>query len=271
MGLHATCVVFDRRRSRLELYMPLMDDLLKLNDVDREMRQLQGQLNTATRYFNTQQQKVDELEQRTKELKTRCKQHQASAGNFEIEVQAINDRMDKLREELNSAVTNKQYTALLAELNTIKLQRSEVEDQILKEMNAIEEANSGIAVLNEQATERTTVRDRAKDQLDTRNDQLKSGIDDLKTRRAEAAEGIDPKAISVFDQVADMYEGEAISEVAELNRRHREYACGECNIQVPFEQVSLLLSGSNSLVRCPACFRILSIHEDLRAGLVGKK
>jgi predicted nucleic acid-binding Zn-ribbon protein len=68
-----------------------------------------------------------------------------------------------------------------------------------------------------------------------------------------------------------MYEGEAISEVAELNRRHREYACGECNIQVPFEQVSLLLSGSNSLVRCPACFRILSIHEDLRAGLVGKK
>ena len=68
-----------------------------------------------------------------------------------------------------------------------------------------------------------------------------------------------------------MYEGEAISEVAELNRRHREYACGECNIQVPFEQVSLLLSGSNSLVRCPACFRILSIHEDLRVGLVGKK
>ena len=117
--------------------MPLMEDLLKLNDVDREMRQLQGQLNTATRYFNTQQQKVDELEQRIQELKTRCKQHQASAGNFEIEVQAINERMDKLREELNSAVTNKQYTALLAELNTIKLQRSEVEDQILKEMNAI--------------------------------------------------------------------------------------------------------------------------------------
>ena len=143
--------------------------------------------------------------------------------------------------------------------------------KILKEMNAVEEAESEIATLREQETERGSVRDRAKQQLEDRQSELQTGIDDLTSQRAVAAGNIDPKTISIFDEVANMYDGEAIAEVAELNRRHREYACGECNIQVPFEQVSILMGSGDTLVRCPACSRILSIHEELRAGLVGKK
>jgi hypothetical protein len=43
--------------------------------------------------------------------------------------------------------------------------------------------------------------------------------------------------------------------------RHREYACGACNIEVPFETYARLASNSNEAVQCRACTRILFLSD----------
>ena len=117
--------------------MTLMVRLLHLYHVDAQLRGLRSRLDSAERYLGAQERLRTEVEQRRDELVTRRKHLQAAVANHEMEVKSIDERLEKLRDELNSSVTNKQYTAVLNELNNVKLQRGEVEDRIIEHMESI--------------------------------------------------------------------------------------------------------------------------------------
>ena len=70
--------------------------------------------------------------------------------------------------------------------------------------------------------------------------------------------------------MADTYDGDAMAQVEEIDRRHRDYACGSCHMTVPFENVAVLLSGADTLVRCSACDRILYMQEETKGALAKK-
>jgi hypothetical protein len=63
-----------------------------------------------------------------------------------------------------------------------------------------------------------------------------------------------------------------MSEITIVDLRHREFACGECNIELPFETYARLSSNSDSVIQCKACARILYLAESNRpAGEKGAK
>ena len=100
--------------------MTLMERLTSLYRVDQQLRGLQTRLDSAQRYFSGQQKQLDVVRERLEELRTRRRHHQARIGNFETEGATIDQQVEKFRNDLNSATTNKQYTAVLSELDTVK-------------------------------------------------------------------------------------------------------------------------------------------------------
>ncbi len=250
--------------------MSLMERMLKLYRVDAQVRGLRKRLDSAERYYKAQSNLLAEVEQRQEELRNRKKHIQARIGNLETEGATFDGQLEKFRGDLNSAVTNKQYSAVLTELNTVKVERSKLDDIILEEMSETEEIEKEIELVKELHAERAKIRDVAESQFKQRGEDVGARLAELETEREEAAVEVQGSAMAVFEEMADAYEGEAMATVDEVNRRHREYACGACNIHLPFEQVVSLMSPVTELVRCPACGRILYMQEELRGELTPK-
>ncbi len=251
--------------------MALIESLLNLYRVDAQVRSLQGRLDSAQRYYDAQNQQILQLNQSLEETTTRKRHLQATVANFESEIAGIDARIEKLRDELNNAVTNKQYNALLGELNTMKSDRGKIEENVLAEMEQIEALDAEITQLDAQIVERQKLRDVAEAQLKERQQDVGQRLEELQQERKQAAVGIPSEVLEVFDELGDVHDGEAMAEVEEINRRHREYACGECNMHMPFELISTLHNSADALVRCPACGRILYIQEEMRGSLAAKK
>ncbi|MHC5003205.1 MAG: zinc ribbon domain-containing protein [Planctomycetota bacterium] len=244
-----------------------MNSLLHLYQVDSQVRGLRSRLDAAKRYHQAQTRQLEDLLQQQTELEARRLHTQATIANLETETAGIDEHIEKLRDELNSAVTNKQYTALLTELNTFKSQRSDIEERELREMEVVEQLVAQKAELDGQIAERQKVRDVAAEQLREREAEIGERLAELEKERETAAAGVPSDALSVFDDAANVHEGEAMAPIDEIDRRSRDYACGACHMTLPFEHVAVLLSGGDTIVRCTACSRILFMQEETRGAL----
>jgi predicted nucleic acid-binding Zn-ribbon protein len=250
--------------------MGLVDSLLNLYRVDVQVRGLRSRLNAAERHLSIQSKHLSDLQHQQQELQTRRRHLQAQIGNLEVETKAIDQRLEKLRDELNNASNNKQYAALLTELNTVKSSRVGLEDRTLQDMEQVEKIQQQLAAVETQISERIKLRDHAQAQLDERRNDVGHRLAELETERQAAAAVVPVQPLAVFDELADDFEGEAMAPIEEVDRRHREYACGACNMHIPFEQISQLTSRSGDLVRCPSCTRILYMQEEMRGTLAKK-
>jgi predicted nucleic acid-binding Zn-ribbon protein len=241
--------------------MALVDSLLTLYRVDSQVRGLRSRLDSAQRYFKTQEEQLTALVQQQQEMHTRKRQVQAALATLELEIKSIDERLEKLRGELNSAPNNKQYTAVLTELNTVKASRTALEDRVLSHMEQLETIDAQFETIDGQIAERTKVRDLANSQYGERKTDVGARLSELEHEHEKAAAVIPANVLQVFEEVADLHEGEAMAAVEEIDRKHREYACGACNMHLPFELVSKLSSKTDMLVRCAACGRLLFLQE----------
>jgi predicted nucleic acid-binding Zn-ribbon protein len=250
--------------------MSLMESLAKLHRVDSQLRALRGRLESAETYFKAQSRQVENIDHEREELHSRERQIRAHVANLENEMAAMDDRLEKFRSDLNAAVTNKQYSAVLSELNTVKTARAKVEESILAEMEKIEELQQRFKELEERFAERLKIRDAAQVQLEQRKEDVGARLGELEAERANAADAVPPHELAIFDELSETFDGEAMAAVEEVDRRHRSYACGECNMHMPFEKVVALMGEPKELVRCPACGRILYMEEKVRGALAPK-
>ena len=103
--------------------------LLKLYRADQALREAGAKLNAVTRDVRAQEARNTQLKARLEAAQTRLKELQSRNANNELELKVRGEHIDKLRDRQSSAVNNKEYQALLVEINTAKVDRA-VEAQV---------------------------------------------------------------------------------------------------------------------------------------------
>jgi predicted nucleic acid-binding Zn-ribbon protein len=183
---------------------------------------------------------------------------------------AIDERTAKLRDQMNRATSNKEYSALLTEVNTLKADKSKIETAALERMTKLDEIRSEIEALRADRDERIKMRAVAESQRDERAAEVKQRLEELQKERAEAASGVPTEALQIFETRSEIDPEEIMAPVEEHSRRNFEYACGACQVMLPMETVSTLL-GSGELTKCVSCGVILYLDESLREAMSAKK
>jgi uncharacterized protein len=170
-----------------------------------------------------------------------------------------------LREQMNSAKTNKEYKALLTEVNTLKADRSRIETGALEQMTRSDELTKLLAELEAQHAEREKLQKVAADDRGKKAEENKDRVSELEAQRKQYADDVPADVMAIYAALLQQKGDEAMAPVEELDRRRHEYTCGACQMAVPMETVSTLMSGRSSgapITRCVSCGSILYLEQE---------
>lgn len=243
--------------------MAVTEKLLKLYRVDAQIRGLRSRVEQSEAYLSAQTKKWNDLQRLRSELQAQNRQLQANIANLEMEAKAKDDRINTLREQMNQAKTNKQYSALLLELNTLKVDKDKLETQALEEMTRVDKIKTQIEEYEKQIADREKIKSVAENEVKDRRGEIAQRLEELEREQSAAKSEVPAEALNAFKTAADLNEGDPMAEIVEEDRRRMEFSCGACNIQLPVEKVSRILS-RGELISCPSCRRILYMGEEIR-------
>ena len=178
----------------------------------------------------------------------------------------LESRIGKLREQMNNAKTNKEYQTFLVEINTLKLQKSELETQALERMGKIDELKGRLAGLDSQIAERQRVHKVAAEERNQRADEIQHRVAELRAERTRLAGEAPGPALRIYEELLAQRDEEAMAPVEIQDRKRHEFTCGGCMMSLTVETVSALL-GHGRLTRCTSCGCILYMSEEAREAM----
>lgn len=249
--------------------MGITAQLLRLYRVDQQIRGLRSRLDSAQRYLKAQDTQLTEIDKSLKSLKAQAQRLEAEAANDENEVKSAESRIATLRERMNNARTSKEHSALLAEINTIKADKSLVETRALESMTKVDEIRTAVEQKTAEHAERAKVRGVALADRDARASEIKDRLTELEAERKAAVADVPANALASYNELKNLGIEDIMAPVEEIDRRRMEYNCGACYTLLPAEHVNVVLRRVD-YTQCPNCKAILYMADEMRDAIQSK-
>ncbi|KPK46266.1 MAG: hypothetical protein AMK74_00755 [Nitrospira bacterium SM23_35] len=210
-----------------------------IEDFPRKIEEAESPLHESQKVLNTRKQESDTFEKR--------KRHKEQA------LEDLNEKINRLKARTGEIKTNKEYQALLKEIETVEHDRSSIEDDILAVMEDSD------ALWKQMKTEEQNLRaasetvEALKKRIETEKAELEKELVTLKKLRAGVVEATDSDVYDQYIMLLEIYHGHAVSEV-------REEICQGCNMNIP-PQLFVEIKKNEDIYHCPQCRRILYYRE----------
>lgn len=222
--------------------------LLKVQDVDRELRGLEEAKSKYPVEISERQATVAQAEQRLTELKESLEELDKEQRHHEREIETAREQLKKLEERFAEVTTNKEYDALQMEIEACKNRISDSESQILRILETAEETREQSAMETQEVEEVRQSQQSRIDELQGKLDSLQSEVDGVVSRRDIAIKGIDPELLTEYQRGGNT-RGIRIAAV-------RKGSCGVCYRQLPAQQRSNTRR-NDQIIHCESCGSIL--------------
>jgi uncharacterized protein len=228
---------------------PELSRLIQLQRAENELRRLEDELSSVPRRRSALERELAQERARLDEAKTAHEACQKSRRRHEAELQDLEAKRSRHKEQLMEVKTNKEYTAKLHEIETVERQIGEREDQILEEL---ERADTLTAALKQaeatcrEAEERQRVELAALAEAEAR---LLATRQRLTEERNGVAAGIAEQPLDMFRRVAKLRGGVAVAEA-------RDGMCQVCHVVLRL-QLFVDIKHNEEIVQCQSCSRIL--------------
>ena len=167
----------------------------------------------------------------------------------EKEVTGVQTRLAKYKDQLLEVKTNREYTAMLHEIETAQNDIRTREDRILEVMMESDELNASLKTSEAElkAAEKAVAAERAV--LDAERTGLQAEIDKTTVEREKLVGDIDRHVLAIFETTAKSRKGVAVAEA-------RDGLCTICHVRLR-PQVFNEVRKNESIIQCDSCRRIL--------------
>ncbi len=181
----------------------------------------------------------------------------------EAEMQTCQEKLKTYQEQIGLVRNQREYGALLHEIDTTKTQVKSLEEQAFAAMErqdqtrkSLEEKREGFQELDARYGAELKKWDAEKPEVEKQIEALEGRIETLRERL--------PRGLATqFDRIFERHEGRALAQVHQMERRGRApqmWHCGVCNFRVRPQAVVEIVNHGR-VVLCDSCKRILYIDE----------
>ncbi|MDD5326708.1 MAG: C4-type zinc ribbon domain-containing protein [Phycisphaerae bacterium] len=239
---------------------PVLSALIKLQSVENQLRAAKAKLARCRRNVIIQENQVRSLQNAYEAKKEEIQLTRVQSDRLELELKTRDEEIAKLRAHLNAAKTNKEYAAVLTQLNTTKADNSKYETQILDLMKDVEADEAECANLQGQIDEKKQALEQIRKEAEVAASKYEAEIAEIQIEWDKKTQDIPAEPLRVFNRVAETYDGEALAVIEKQDGKVEAYSCGGCFMGITTESVNLLLT-KDDIIRCPSCTRILVLSE----------
>jgi uncharacterized protein len=233
-----------------------LEALIALQDVEHQIVDIRRQLAGKLRSVERQAEKLRAAEDALAEARADLQHAQIEADSVAMDLKSRDASVNKLRDNLNTIRTNKEYAAVLSQLNNEKADRSRVENRALELMNTVEGKRKSLGELESKVQEESKRLANLKGQLDQTQASFASRLAVLEKQRTGAAERVDAQSMDLFNRISARYDGEVLARVVQPHPRRQEYICDGCNMSLAAERANALQT-RDEIQTCGSCGRIL--------------
>ena len=240
---------------------PVLKGLFKLQSVENRLRVVKAKLTRCRRNVIIQENQIRSLQNAIEAKTEEIQLTKVQSDRLELELNTGDEAISRLRAQLNAAKTNKEYAALLTQLNTTKADSSKTETQILELLKDIEADEAECGEIQNQIDEQKHALEQTRKEAGKLATKYETEIEEIQAEWDSRAQTIPAELLQIFKRVAETYDGEALAVIEQQEGKTEAYSCGGCFMGITAESVNLLMT-KDDIIRCPNCTRILVLRKE---------
>jgi predicted nucleic acid-binding Zn-ribbon protein len=234
---------------------PDLRNLIALQDLELKIASLQKQISDIPNKVRAFE---NELERLNSEFQTRSA-HMKDLANrrrmLEGEVDSAKAKLSKLKDQLMSVKTNKEYTAMLHEIQMAEAHIRGEEDKILEIMEEMETKENHIKSAEQELNKRSVeLRENIKKTSESES-QLESELVKLREEKILKESQVGMELLARYRRIAEARRGVALAEA-------KDELCSACHVRIRPQMYADLIR-TETIQSCDSCSRILFHRENL--------
>src|SRR5882757_50238 len=228
--------------------LPDIENLLKLQDADKEIRRLREEIAELPKRVEAIEQKLAGTKAQLEMAQASVKADEAARRKHETSIQDLRGRISKYRDQSLEVKTNDQYKALLHEIQFAEREIRLNEDRILEVMVNAETRDREVKAAEAELKAETAEIEKEKEEARkiTAADQAK--LSEWNAKRDGLRQGIADDLLRHYERVMK-FRGSGLAEV-------RDHKCMGCQVMLRPQTYNEVRNGEQ-LVVCDSCQRIL--------------
>ena len=229
-------------RKQLELLWELQKIDLTLKKLKEENDRFPKETKKLDDRQNIEKEKIQKEREKIESLEKERRQKERDLGTEQEKIKRSEGRMFEVK-------TNKEYQALLGEIESIKEATNRGEEEILQILEEIDELKKDLLKREKEVTATLDKVEKEKKKIEEKMSQSAKLWKDQKERRDVLSKQLESGLCKLYHMLKEKRQGVGVVNV-------KDETCQGCFVNIP-PQMFIEVQKTNALIRCPNCNRIL--------------
>lgn len=229
--------------------------MIELQAIDTKIYALKDEKDTKPEQIKALEVSLEEKKKNLNSSEQALKEMLNERKAEELELASKEEGIKKLQIQLYQLKTNKEYAAMLKEIEGMKADASLLEDQVLEILDKIDKQKEGIDAGKQALLKEEEKTKQEKNKIQMRVKEIDDCLAKLEAQRKEISSNVDRKLLAQYERVLKNRDGLAIVKVS-------NNACDGCNMSLPPQMINLIKMYER-IVSCEVCQRILYLEDEI--------